>query len=83
MTGLSGAWARPTHGCVCASAFWGLPVHVQLMVRTMNVNCFGIYRMTKAFFPLLKEENEKLKAAGEGTCSIVNMTSMAGTSRLQ
>jgi short-subunit dehydrogenase len=48
----------------------------------MNVNCFGIYRMTKAFFPLLKEENEKLKAAGEGTCSIVNMTSMAGTSRL-
>lgn len=50
----------------------------ELMVRTMNVNCFGIYRMTKAFFPLLKEENEKLKAAGEGTCSIVNMTSMAG-----
>lgn len=77
MTGrLSQAPAHAPLIDVCA------PVHVQLMVRTMNVNCFGIYRMTKAFFPLLKEENEKLKAAGEGTCSIVNMTSMAGTSRL-
>jgi hypothetical protein len=51
---------------------------MQLMMKTMNVNCFGIYRMTKALFPLIKQENEKLKAAGEGTCSIVNMTSMAG-----
>lgn len=48
------------------------------MVKTIDVNCIGMYRVAKAFFPLIKEENKRLKAAGEGTCVIVNMTSMAG-----